>query len=207
MKLHTMAQKSSEWLQKRKGVVTGTSLKALMSTRKTTQEDAMFELIAERLTVGVDDGPYESPMDRGNRLEPMARTAFELVSGKKIEQYGFLESDRSQFIGYSPDGLVADSDESEDIEIKCPMGKNYVKMWFTNDWADEYEWQMVHGFVVNPKLKKRFFILYNPDIPAHPLHIIEVTREEVQERIDQANEKLDEFLPMVDLEMRKIIKL
>lgn len=178
-----------------------------MSSRKSTQDNAMYEIIAERLTVGVDDGVYENPMDRGTRLEPEARAAFEFTTGKKIDQFGFLESDRSQFIGYSPDGVVADSDESEDIEIKCPMGKNYVKMWLTNDWRDEYEWQIVHGFVVNPKLKKRYFIIYNPDIPVHPLHIIPVLREEVQELIDQANIKLDEFLPMVDLEMKKIIKL
>ena len=178
-----------------------------MSSRKSTQQEALYEIIGERLTVGVDPEFYESPMDRGNRLEPGARTSFEFVTGKKVEQYGFIESDRSQFIGYSPDGVIADSDETEDIEIKCPQGKNYVKMWFTEDWAEDYEWQIVHGFVVNPKLQKRYFVIYNPDIPVHPIHIIEVTREQVQERVDQANGVLDTFLETVKGHMDRIISL
>jgi len=178
-----------------------------MSSRKQTQQDALYDIIAERLTVGVDPDVYESPIDRGNRLEPEARAVFEFQTGKQVSQYGFIESDRSPFIGYSPDGVIVDSDETEDIEIKCPQGKNYVKMWLTEDWSEDYEWQIVHGFVVNPKLKKRYFVIYNPDIPVHPIHIIEVTREQVQERVDKANAVLDTFLEEVKGHMDKIISL
>ncbi len=205
MKIHKMAQKSPEWHQKRKGVITGTSLKALMSSRKDTREDAIYELIAERLTVGVPE-EYENAMDRGNRLEPEALAMFEFETGKVLETVGFAESARSRFIGYSPDSIVAGTDWSEDVEAKCPQGKNYVKMWLTNRWTDEYEWQLVHGFVVNPLLMKRYFILYNPDIPVHPFHVIPVTREMLAEQIAKAEAELDEVLPRLDRMMKEIIE-
>jgi len=207
MKKHNdILQKSDEWFQIRKGKITGTTLKAIMGTPKARQ-DAIYETIAERLTVGVEaDSEYENPMDRGTRLEPEAITAFEFETGLRIERTGFCENDENALLGYSPDGLVADK-ESEDIEVKCPGGKNHVKMWLTNLIPEEYQWQVVQAFIVNPKLEKRYFISYNPDIAMHQLHIIEVTRKSVDKDIERAKVEQIRFLQEVEDELSKIIKL
>jgi putative phage-type endonuclease len=195
-------QGTEAWHQIRKGKITGTTLKAIMGTPKARQ-DALFELMAERLTVGVEMD-YENPMDRGIRLESEAIAAFEFETGKKVERTGFCSHDENDLIAYSPDGLISDE---EDVEIKCMGGKNHVKMWLTNEIPDEYYWQVVQAFVVNPTLKKRNFVGYNPDIPSHPLHIIEVTREQVQEDVDKAKQKQEEFLKEVEKQLSEIIKI
>lgn len=203
MKKHNdIEQGTDEWHHLRKGKVTGTTLKAIMGTPKAYQ-DAIYELVAERLTVGPDNDE-ENAMDRGTRLESDAISMFEFETGKKVEKVGFCEDDTNPLIANSPDGLIG---ETEAVEAKCPGGKNYVKMWLTNQIPDEYEWQAVQYFIVNPKLHKLYFIGYRPEITIHPLHIIILNRKDVEERILLARKKQEEFIVKVEEILSKLIKL
>ncbi len=197
-----MEQGSGEWHHIRKGKVTGTTLKGIMGTPKARQEST-YEIIAERLTVGVDTD-YESAMDRGTRLEPDAIAAFELETGLEVERIGFAEDDTNPMIANSPDGLIG---ETEAVEAKCPGGKNYVKMWLTNQIPDEYYWQVVQYFIVNDKLQKLYFIGYHPEITIHPLHIIEVSRETLLEDIAKAKVAQEVFLGEVEKVLKDLIEL
>jgi len=172
-----------------------------MGTPKARQE-AIFEVIAQRLTVGVES-EYENPMDRGNRLEPDAIAMFELETGKKVETVGFCEDDNPQ-IANSPDGLIG---KDEAIEVKCMGGKNHVKMWLTNEIPTDYKWQVRQYFVVNDKLKTLYFVGYNPDIPTHHTHIIEVARKDIEADIKKAKDEQEQFLSEVNNILRDIIKL
>lgn len=201
-KYNNIQQGTDEWHQIRKGKITGTTLKAIMGTPKARQ-DAIYELIAERLTVGVD-GDYENAMERGTRLEPDAIAIFELEMGKQVERTGFCEHDDYPLICNSPDGLIG---EKEAIETKCMGGKNHVKMWLTNQIPDEYEWQAIQYFVVNDKLEKLYFVGYNPDIPTHPIHIIELNRSEIVDKIEEAKAAEYDFLKQVEGELSKIITI
>ncbi len=201
MKKYNIDQRTDEWHQLRKGKITGTTLKSILGTPKARQE-ALYEIVAERLTVGIDD--EENAMERGNRLEPDAIAIFELETGKEVERTGFCEDDSNPMIANSPDGLIG---EDEAIEIKCPGGKNYVKMWLTNEVPDEYFWQVIQYFVVNEKLEKLYFVGYNPDIPVHPMHIIEVKREDIKLDIEKARTSQEQFLEEVDNILKEIIKL
>ena len=207
MQVHKMAQRSAEWFQKRKTAITGTILKNIMGTPKARQE-AIYEAIANRLTVGNDaDTPYESPMDRGTRLEPDAISVFEFETNKKVEEVGFCENDEEPQIAQSPDGYVLDTDETEAVEVKCMDGKNHVKMWLTNIVPPEYKWQVVQYFVVNDRLKKLYFAAYNPDIPTHKLHIIEINREDIVTDIKLARDNQKAFLLEVNSILQTLIKL
>ena len=204
MKKVNVEQRSPEWEQLRKTHLTGTILKGIMGTPKARQE-AIYEMIANRLTVGVDsDEEYENPMDRGTRLEPDAISTFEFETGKSVEKVGFCESDEIEAVAQSPDGYIKDTGDTEAIEVKSMGGKNHVKLWLTNEVPDEYKWQVVQYFVVNDKLEKLYFVGYNPQIPVHPLHIIEVERDEVV--IQQAKEAQKVFLQEVDNILHTIIK-
>src|SRR3990167_231886 len=90
-------QRSDEWFHIRKGKITGTTLKAIAGSPKTRQ-DALYEIIAERLTVGVD-AEGENAMERGNRLESDAIAMFELEIGKHVDRPGFCEDDKNSLIG------------------------------------------------------------------------------------------------------------
>lgn len=200
MKIHRLDQQTEEWHNLRLGKITGTVLADLHGTPK-ARESAFYEILAERLTPNVDmEHLQENAMARGNRLEPEAVKAFEYVTGKKVDRVGFCENDEHPMIGYSPDGLIG---EEEDIEIKCPQGKNYIKIVLTNEIPKEYHHQIIQGFVVNPKLKKRYFIAYNPDIVSYPIHIIEVTRESLEQEIAEALEIEKNFLQEVEDTLKK----
>ena len=203
---HNIDQKTDQWHHLRKGKITGTTLKAIMGTPKARQE-ALYETIAERLTVGVDT-EYENPMDRGTRLEPDAIAVFELETGLSVERVGFSESDKNSQIANSPDGLIK-NEQGEMIgavEAKCMGGKNHVKMWLTNRVPEEYEWQVVQYFIVNEKLEKLYFIGYNPDIPVHPLHIIEVHRDQMESNIIKATTSQEVFLEEVNAIVATLIE-
>ena len=199
---NNVEQRTDEWHFLRKGKITGTTLKSIMGTPKARQ-DAIYEIIAERLTVGVDSGE-ENPMERGNRLEDNARAIFEIETGKKVDIVGFCEHDSNQYIANSPDGLIG---EIEAVEIKCLGGKNYVKMWLTNKIPDEYYWQAIQYFVVNDKLEKLYFMGYNPEIEVHPHHIIELKREDVVADIDYAIKAQVAFINEVEAQLKSIINL
>lgn len=204
MKKHQVNQKSDEWFHLRKGKITGTDLKAIMGTPKARQE-AKYDIIAQRLTVGVDnDTSYENAMERGNRLEPEAIAMFEFETGKRVERIGLCEDDNNPMVANSPDGLIG---KNEAIEVKCMGGKNHIKMCITNEVPDEYKWQVVQYFIVNEDLEKLYFVGYNPDIPSRSLKIIEVAREDIQEKIQEAKFAQNKFLDEVDEVLSTLIKL
>ena len=201
MKKHNIEQQTDEWFHLRKGRITGTVLKGIMGTRK-ARKTALYEILAEKLMVGIGDD--ENAMDRGNRLEPDAIAMFELETGKSVERVGLCESDDEQDISNSPDGIIG---ETEAVEVKCMGGTNHVRMWIENKVPDEYEWQVVQYFVVNPKLETLYFIGYNPDIQVHKLHIIEVHRDQIEQDIINAQKAQESFLQEVKSILLTIIKL
>ncbi len=203
-KYDEIEQRTEKWFQLRKGKITGTVLKSIMGTLR-ARNDAIYEMIAKRLEVGVEDEiNHENPMNRGTRLEPDAIVMFEFETGKKVDRTGFCEDENNPLIANSPDGLIG---EEEAVEAKCPGGKNYVKMWLKNEVPDEYIWQVTQYFIVNEKLNKLYFVGYRPEIPIHPLHIIEVTRDEYLPKIKRAKEAQLVFLSEVNAILSTIIKL
>jgi len=179
-------QGSKEWHEKKLGVVTGTVLAGIMGT-PAKRQDTLHEIVGERLITEIDmEHLYENPMIRGTRLEPEALEAFEYVTGKKVERVGFIESDESEYMGYSPDAIVLDCDETEDVEVKCPLVKNYMEIVLSNKVPKEYDHQITQAFVVNLKLQKRYFVAYHPGVTEYPIHIIEITRESILPQIVKA---------------------
>lgn len=199
-----ITQGTDEWFHIRKGKITGTTLKAIMGTSE-ARKKAFYKTIGERLQIGLEED--ETDIERGKRLEPEARSMFEFETGLKVEITGFIQSDENEHSGYSPDGLIADTSGTEDFEAKCMATQNHTMLWLTNEIPKEYFWQVVQAFIVNPKLQKRYFVGYNPRIPTHPLHIIEVNRAELIEEINHARNAQEVFLKEVEESLSKIIKL
>lgn len=206
MKIYEIEQRTPEWDAIRSGRITGTGLKKLISTRKDTRDDYFYEVLAGRLTTETTD--EESALARGVRCEDEALAEFEKVSGKIVDKAGFCQSDDNEWIGYSPDGLIkVGKTYSEDIEIKCPASKNHLRTWLENTIPDEYEPQLIQAFIVNPKLKKRYFISYDSRITIHPIHIIEVNRKDYEEKIEDYKQRQLEFIELVNNKLSEIIKL
>lgn len=176
MKVIDITQGSDEWLDYRKGRISGTMLGELYSKRG-TRKIGFYDLIAQRLSLEPDD---ENRMDRGLRLEEEAIEKFTEITKKKVERVGICVHDKYPNIINSPDGLIKNGDEyTEAIEIKCLSPARHLQAVIENKVPPEFEAQKMQYFIVNPGLKTLYFMFYDPRIVSAPVHIIEVKREEL----------------------------
>ncbi len=173
---------------------------------KKVRDNYLYEIISERLSV--DDGMEESAMERGERLEQEAISEFEKSTGKIVDRVGFAESDESELVGFSPDGLIANKGfYTEAVEAKCLSSANYVRAWIENQIPEEHQAQVIQAFIVNEKLETLYFVLYDPRIPIHPLHIIPVTRKELGQSITDYKKQEMDFVEEINTKIEELIKV
>lgn len=181
MQIIDVEQGSDEWKDYRKGKISGTMLSDLYSKRG-NRKLGFYELIAERIAIDPDD---ENRMDRGLRLEEEAIELYTLKTGFKVQRVGICVHDQYPEIINSPDGLVKIKGEyTGAIEIKCLSSSRHLQAVIENKVPDEFEAQKCQYFIVNPDLEWLDFIFYDPRIPSCDLHIIRVTRESVETKLD-----------------------
>lgn len=182
MKIIDIEQGSEEWMDYRKGKISGTLLGALYS-KKGNRKIGFYEMIAERLSLDADD---ENPMDRGLRLEDEAIEEFTKKTGKKVERVGVCVHDKYPQIINSPDGLIKIGDKyKEAIEIKCLSSARHLQAVIDNYIDPHFEAQVIQYFIVNPDLWLLHFVFYDPRVTSKPLHIIEVSRDDLGDKPKQ----------------------
>lgn len=146
------------------------------------RKQGFYELIAEHLGIDRDN---EDRMERGHRLEIVARQWFEETYKKKVEQVGICMSDVDDRIYNSPDGLIRKSPNSkkwsEAVEIKCLSPARHIQAVIENQVPEEYWSQQMQYFVVNEDLETLYFVFHDPSIPAVPYHVIEVHRKDLED--------------------------
>ena len=200
-KYKDIQQGTPEWFHIKKGKVSGTGLAKILGTPYARKE-FLYEIIAERLTVGIPDSD-ETARERGTRLESEGIEVFEIRTGKMVERVGLCESEKNSQMVNSPDGLIGDD---EAIEIKCMGGKNHIKLCFENEVPKEYVAQTIQYFIVNEKLEILWFVGYNPDIPDCSLHILKITRKDMEEMVKDARKKEEDFIEEVNEGVKEIKK-
>lgn len=201
MKIVDVEQRTPEWDEARLGKITGTKLKGLMGR---TRQDWIYQLVAERLSVTEVE---ENDLQRGVRLEDDAIKAFEIETGKIVDKVGFCVSEENEYIASSPDGLIKDSKGkyTEAVEVKCLSGKYHIEAFFTKKVPKEYEPQVYQYFIVNPDLKKLYFVFYDDRIKQIPLIIVEVKRSDIEENLVLARNTQDTALQEVEELLEKIL--
>ncbi len=97
--------------------------------------------------------------DRGNELEPIARSMYELENGLIVEEVGFIEY--NDYIGCSPDGLI---NVDGGLEIKSPEDKIYFKILMEGEKeiASDYIWQCQMNLLISER-KWWDLMFYNPN--------------------------------------------
>lgn len=200
MQIINIEQGTQDWLDARKGVITGSRFKDIVTPSKAelskSSKSYMYELVAERMgaTVNFFQNEY---MQRGNELEPDARTAYEFVKDITVEQVGFCLHD-NKLIGVSPDGLVG---EDGGLEIKCPKETTHISYLDNGGLPLIYKPQVQGSMWVTGR-KWWDFMSYHPDLP--PL-IIRVQRDD--EYIKSMEEGIIKFSEdMIALEKKLIDK-
>lgn len=172
-------QNKEEWMEARERKITGTRLKDIISLRGNGKKKEFWVMVAERVALPADG---ENVMDRGLRLEDEAITMFEEMTDKKVKRgLTLCVSDENENMAYSSDGII---NESEDIEIKCLNSASHIEALITDEIPSEYDFQILQGFIVNPKLKKRYFCFFDPRIPAKPFFYFTINRKEKEADIE-----------------------
>jgi len=167
-----LPQGEQAWLDIRKGKLTSSHATAV-ATAKTGLKTYCYEIVLKMFSSGENEGYTNEHMQRGNDLEDEARAIFELETGHKVVQVGFIEE--NERIGSSPDGLI---DDDGLIEIKCKSDKNFVEQAIegVDGIESNYRWQMQDQMLVSGR-KWCYFVCYNPNFK-EPLLIYRIERDE-----------------------------
>lgn len=194
MKIIDIVQGTDEWQEFRKGKCMGSKVGDILSKRETKgRKVGFYQLIADK--VAIEDEDIDG-MDRGHRLEDEALSLYEETEGKKYRRGLVCVSDEDPDMGISPDGLS--DDETEAVEVKCLSTRIYLKAYFEKTIPDEYEFQKLQYFIVNPKLEQLHFVFYDPRVTAKPLFWITVFREDVADEVEVYKQKELEVLKEVN---------
>lgn len=183
MKILEVDQNSPEWLEERRGKISGTVLGDVYSKRG-NRKIGFYQIIAERLGLDPDD---ENRMDRGLRLEEIAAELFEATTGKKTIKAGICVSWFNDNIINSPDRLIVNGKSkkyTEALEIKCLSPARHLQAVIENKVPPEFESQVIQYFVVNEYLETLYVLFYDPRIPSVMYHVIEVKYEDVKEKVE-----------------------
>lgn len=205
-----LEQQTPKWYAVREWTLTWTKMSGAVGGDK-AQLTQTYTLLAEKYVNDEDLKAWEI-IERGNELEDVAKLNYEELTGRKVEEVGFITKTGNDNHGLSPDWIILDEDcglYTGAVEIKCPMWKNYVKYLLEDKIPDEYKWQVTNYFIVMEDLQWLDFAVFNPDVsPEIPsFHIIRVTREDMQKDIDKAEKKLKGFISnWEELEDKLLIK-
>ena len=169
-----MEQRSPEWFEIRKGKMTASHAQAIASNGKglvTYIREKMCEIYA----TNEDDKYTNQNMEHGTEQEKVARMLYEFETGLKVTEVGFVVY--NDYVGCSPDGLVADNGL---IEIKCPTNKVYFNLLIDKKIDTKYEWQMQMQMLVCDK-DWCDYVVYNPNFNEQ-LFIKRVIKDEEKQK-------------------------
>lgn len=147
-----LEQRSDEWYEARRGIVTASAVGQLVTTRtiKPAANDysrgLTAQLVAERISGWVEPTFTTNDMWRGIESEPIAR---DLYSEKyaPVTEVGFMRRDEGTWVlGYSPDGLVGDDGL---IEVKAPRPKSHVATILSGNVPPYHMAQLQAGLLVS----------------------------------------------------------
>jgi putative phage-type endonuclease len=204
MKIYAeLIQGSEEWKSVRRGMITGSRLKDVF---KADNLGLVDELIAEKISDEVEEMFQNAAMKRGTEMEPIARKAYEEESGNVVTQVGFCVSNKFSFLGLSPDGLIeTDLKYKKGLEIKCPNTATHVKYIRMNKIPSEYKYQILDYFLVCQDMESLDFVSYDDRFSTKPLHIITITRKELEEDLQQAEIALEKFWKKFELYYKAVV--
>ena len=140
-------QGTEAWFAQRLGKATASRIADIMAKTKTgystSRENYCIELALERITGKRQESYSNDAMKWGTENEPLARAAYEALTGAIVEEVGMIDHPAIAMSGASPDGLI---DADGLLEIKCPNSATHLKTLLSkkpdNKYVMQMAWQM-----------------------------------------------------------------
>jgi putative phage-type endonuclease len=206
MILETDTQRDADWYAARLGKATASRFKDAIAALKSgdpaqAQRDYLTELVVERLTQQPIQRYTTAAMTWGTEQEPAARAAYERVTGRIVEETGFVCHD-TLMAGCSPDGLV---DWDGLIEIKCPFNTaNHIETLLQG--MPEEHIPQVQGQMWITGREWCDFVSYDPRMPAElQLHVQRIQRD--PSFIADLEARITSFLQQVGTQVEALRRL
>jgi putative phage-type endonuclease len=207
MKTIDAPQGSEEWFAARAGKVTASRIADVLAKGRAgapsaTRAAYMGELVAETLT-GQPCNAFQGNADteRGNELEPDARSLYELHTGALVDTCGLVIHPRIERSGASPDGLAGDGL----LEIKCPRIHTHLEYLLAGEpplkYVPQMAWQA--ACAERPWVD---FVSYCPQMP-EDLRLFVVRYEPSITYLREIEGAVIEFLAELDEKLARVAKL
>ena len=161
-------QGTDAWKLARCGRVTGSRVAAMLATTakgwSTKRGDYLMELAVEKLTgEPAADVFVAQEMQHGIDNEPLARMAYEQVSGNIALESGFMYLPDVD-VGCSVDGFFEEDGRTGVLEIKAPKSTNHIKYLQGQVVPDQYRPQCLHNVWVTGA-EFADFVSFDPRFP------------------------------------------
>lgn len=198
-----------EQLVMRAGLLTASPVSALYGSRRDGKEtaarrDLRMRLAIERVTGLPMDEPLDTPdIRRGNELEPQARTAYEITTGRMVTECGFIRHE-TLLAGCTPDGMVGREGVTE---FKCPRPATHFNTLTTGAIPEDYIPQVMHQLWVTG-MQWADFVSYCPQMPVG-LELVVIRHERNDAEIAAHELMVRQFLKEVDAaeaELRQLME-
>lgn len=197
MKIYTDPQGSPGWKNSRRGVITGSRFKDARDKTAKGLPSAKCALYAkdvarERLGGNVMESYQNGAMRFGTEQEPLARTAYEMLTGNLVFEAGFITDDEGIF-GVSVDGFIG---EDGVLEIKTMVSSDTLFTAVVEGDISAYIDQ-INGYMWLLDRQWVDLVLWAPDLADLGLQmkVIRVTRDE--KAIDALQDDLIAFSRVV----------
>lgn len=172
-------QGTEEWLTARLGIPTATGIENIVTPtgkKSSSQIKYMSELIEESI-LGLQDSGYKSAfMERGNQLEPLARSAYEFLTGNAVKQIGGVYLNEKKELMVSPDGLIPELKKG--LEIKCPKMSTHIQYIINGGVPSEYLIQVQSALWVTG-YETWDFVSYCPEYYKQPFYLFTAQRDPI----------------------------
>jgi hypothetical protein len=106
-------------------------------------------------------------MQWGVEQEPNAKHAYEVQTGRKIQDVGFILPDNTDAYGGSPDGLVGDEGL---LEIKCPQAETLISYHASGELPVQYKPQ-IQGLLLISGREWCDFFAFHPELTPFLLRV------------------------------------
>ena len=162
--LDHVEQGTDEWHEMRRGVITASRFKDVMSKGRgdypsKTRKSYMLELAAESLTGQVEHFEPNKYMKWGTEKEPEAKSMYELITDNEVAEVAFIKHDTLN-CGVSPDGLI---DTNGGLEIKCPKTTTQIETFLSGKMPSQHKAQ-VQGCLWVTEREWWDFVSFDPRI-------------------------------------------
>lgn len=212
-------QGSLEWLELRRGVLTASEMKLIITekTLKPSDNDKtrshLYELAAQRISNYVEPHYISDDMLRGQQDEYFARDKY-AEHFAPTETVGFVTNDKWGFtIGYSPDFLVGVNGQGE---CKSRRQKYQIETIISDEMPSDYMIQIQTGLLVTerdwcdfisysgglPMFVKRIYP--NEEIQAAIIHAADLFHVRLGEKLKDYNDRLAAMPTVINTERTAI---